>query len=44
MTEIHLVRRLIMQREDLDDAQKQHLIRKHMEALVVDQDSVGSEP
>lgn len=37
MTELHLVRQLIMQREDLDDDQKQRLIRR--EALMVGQGS-----
>lgn len=37
MTEIHLVRQLVMQRQDLDEDQKQRLIRQHMDALVAGQ-------
>lgn len=38
MTEIHLVHQLVMQREDLDDAARQNLIRQHMDALMADHD------
>lgn len=33
MTEAHLVRQLLSEREDLDDSEKQRLIRQQMEAL-----------
>ncbi len=33
MTEAHLVRQLLMDREDLDESEKQRRIREHMEAL-----------
>ncbi|MGM0571045.1 lipase secretion chaperone [Marinobacter sp.] len=39
MTEMHLVQQLVMQRDDLDEAGKQRLIRQHREALVAGQDN-----
>ncbi len=38
MTEIHLVHQLVMQRDDLDDAARQNLIRRHMDALMAGHD------